>query len=182
MGERVVEAAIPAIKVISPQVFRDERGFFLESYNQRWLRDEAGLTADFVQDNQSRSKRHVLRGLHFQNPNPQGKLVRVLSGTIFDVAVDLRRRSPTFGKWVGIFLSARKLQMVWIPEGFAHGFLVLSQRADVLYKTTGYYEPSSEYTLRWDDPTVAIEWPAATPILSPKDCGGKTLGEIPLFP
>ncbi len=174
---KVTKTAIPDVILITLPVFRDARGFFLESYNQKFLQEEAGIAASFVQDNHSRSKRHVLRGLHVQNPHPQGKLIRVVAGTIFDVAVDMRKSSPTFGKWVGVTLSARAPQLLWIPEGLAHGFLVLSQSADVFYKTTRFYDAAAQHTLLWNDPTLAIPWPAQ-PLLSEKDRTGKTWKEF----
>jgi dTDP-4-dehydrorhamnose 3,5-epimerase len=178
-GLQVSPTALPDVLLLTLPVFRDRRGFFLESYNQRALQ-EVGIKGPFLQDNHSRSKRHVLRGLHFQEPHGQGKLVRVLSGDVFEVAVDMRKSSATFGKWVGITLSARVPQLLWIPEGFAHGFLVLSQSADLFYKTTAFYEPSAEHTLLWKDPTVAIQWPdsGVEPILSEKDRSGKLLHEF----
>jgi dTDP-4-dehydrorhamnose 3,5-epimerase len=152
--------AIPEVLLITPRVFGDARGFFLESWNRRSFA-AAGLDLDFVQDNHSRSQRGVLRGLHYQIRQPQGKLVRVVAGEVFDVAVDLRRSSPHFGRWVGARLSADNAQMLWVPPGFAHGFLVLSEQADFLYKTTDYYLPEAERCLRWDDPSVGVQWPLA---------------------
>jgi len=173
---------IPDVKILTPHLYNDERGFFYESYNQKILSDE-GIRSHFVQDNHSRSVKNVLRGLHYQINHPQGKLVRVVVGEIFDVAVDLRASSPTFGKWTGVRLSAQNHFMLWVPKGFAHGFLVLSDIAEVLYKATDFYDPSSEQCLRWDDPTVAIEWPlGSSPILSQKDQEGFLLSEAELFP
>jgi dTDP-4-dehydrorhamnose 3,5-epimerase len=175
--------AIPDVLVVEPKVFRDERGFFLESWHvARYA--AAGLPDAFVQDNHSHSRRGVLRGLHYQAGQPQGKLVRVVSGEVFDVAVDLRRSSPTFGRWVGERLSAESHRQLWIPPGFAHGFYVVSDSADLLYKCTGYYAPEREHTLRWDDPSIAIEWPLAgtAPTLSPRDAAGQSFDEVLTFP
>jgi len=155
---KVVPTAIPEVLLIEPRVFGDARGFFMESWNRRALA-EAGLDVEFVQDNHSRSGRGVLRGLHYQIRHPQGKLVRVVAGEVFDVAVDLRASSPTFGRWVGVTLSEQNKRMMWVPPGFAHGFLVLSPSADFLYKTTDYYFPEHERTLAWNDPDVGIQWP-----------------------
>ncbi len=168
--------------IIEPKVFGDERGFFLESWNARVFQ-EAGLDVEFVQDNHSRSQRGVLRGLHFQNPNPQGKLVRVVAGAVWDVAVDIRRSSPTFGQWTGVELSAANRRMFWVPPGFAHGFLCLADGTDFLYKCTSYYDPSVETCLAWDDPEVAIDWPLAgiEPRLSAKDSAGLKLGDLTAF-
>jgi dTDP-4-dehydrorhamnose 3,5-epimerase len=179
---RVTSTAIPEILLVEPAVFRDERGYFFESYNQSTM-ERAGISASFVQDNQSHSVRGVLRGLHYQlPPHAQGKLVRVLSGEIFDVAVDIRHSSATFGKWVGVNLSAQEPGMLWIPAGFAHGFLVLSESADVLYKTTDFYSPACERTLRWDDPAIGIHWPLASePTLSKKDELGIVLTDAEVF-
>ena len=164
----VVEAAIPGVKVIEPKVFGDHRGFFLETYHRRRYRD-AGITADFVQDNHSRSKRGILRGLHYQLRHPQGKLVWCILGAIFDVAVDLRPGSTTFGKWVGVHLSSENKKQVWVPPGFAHGFCVLSEHAEVIYKCTDFYDAADEGGIVWNDPTIAIDWPITDPILSDKD-------------
>jgi dTDP-4-dehydrorhamnose 3,5-epimerase len=171
------------VLVIEPRVFGDQRGFFLESWNQQTFAD-AGYDWKFVQDNHSRSARGILRGLHFQTEQAQGKLVRVTSGEVFDVVVDLRRSSPSFGQWFGVTLSADKLNMLWMPPGCAHGFFVLSETADFLYKTTDYYHPQSELSLRWDDPQVGIEWPlqdAPAPSLSDKDAQGLSWDELPFF-
>jgi len=175
--------AIPDVLVVEPKVFGDARGYFYESYNRRTLEQALGRSLDFVQDNQSLSVKGVLRGLHYQQPHPQGKLVRVTRGEVFDVAVDLRRASPTFGRWVGEVLSASSKNQLWIPEGFAHGFLVLSDEAEFLYKTTDYYHPEAEHCLRWDDPTLAIAWPAlgTPPAVSAKDTKGLSFGEAPKF-
>lgn len=171
MPIEVVKTDLPEVLLIKPRVFEDERGFFFESFNKRdWL-DATGFDCDFVQDNHSRSTKGVLRGLHYQlPPAAQGKLVRVLVGEIFDVAVDIRRDSPSFGKWVGQLLSAENKLQMWIPEGFAHGFLVLSDVSEVFYKTTGYYSKDHEQEIAWNDNDIAIEWPAfVTPVLSEKD-------------
>lgn len=177
----VISTEIEEVKILEPKVFSDERGFFLESFNQRTINEKLGLNLSFVQDNHSHSKKNVLRGLHYQIENPQGKLVRVVTGEAFDVAVDLRKSSPTFGKWVGVILSAQNKRMLWIPPGFAHGFLTLSSEADFLYKATDFYHPSSEHCVRWDDPDLAIKWPPCKPLLSPKDLKGKKLIEAPHF-
>ena len=174
---------LDGVLLIRPRVFGDERGFFLESWNARAFAD-AGLDARFVQDNHSRSRRGILRGLHFQTECVQGKLVRVTSGRVYDVVVDLRRSSPSFGQWFGTELSADAHDMLWMPPGFAHGFYVLSDYADFLYKTTDYYHPASEVSLRWDDPQLAIDWPLAdgeSPILSDKDRAGLDWKQIPTF-
>src|SRR5690349_14310035 len=162
--------SIPDVLIIEPKVFGDARGFFFESFNQRAFEETIGGHVEFVQDNHSRSARGVLRGLHYQIQQPQGKLVRVVRGAVFDVAVDLRRSSPTFGKWAGCELSEDNHRQFWVPAGFAHGFVVLSDSADFLYKTTEYYAPAHERCIAWDDPELAIEWPAGiTPLLSEKD-------------
>ena len=165
--------SIPEILLITPKVFRDERGFFFESWQQQVFAD-AGIRADFVQDNHSRSIKNVLRGLHYQIRQPQGKLIRVIVGEVFDVAVDLRRSSPTFGKWAGAVLSAENFQMLWIPPGFAHGFLVLSDIAEFVYKATDFYAPQYERTIRWNDPQIQIDWPlqGQPPLLSTQDANG----------
>lgn len=179
---KVVRTAIPEVLVLAPRVFGDERGFFYESYNRRVL-EPHGIAGEFVQDNHSRSAKNVLRGLHYQIRQPQGKLVRVIAGEVFDVAVDIRRSSPTFGKWVGERLSEGNKRMMWIPEGFAHGFLVLSESADFLYKTTDYWAPEHERALLWNDPDIAIAWPlGGMPTLAPKDASAATLGQAELFP
>jgi len=196
----VTPTAIPDVLILEPQVFRDARGHFFESFRQDTFerivggevgggagRDAGGASAypdasrTFVQDNQSRSTRHVLRGLHYQVRQPQGKLVRVIAGEIFDVAVDIRRTSPSFGQWVGMVLSADHAQQIWIPAGFAHGFLVLSDVADIVYKATDYYAPAHERTLLWNDPQIGIEWPLTeAPILAAKDAAGTRLAEAEL--
>jgi dTDP-4-dehydrorhamnose 3,5-epimerase len=175
--------AIPDLVVIEPKVFGDARGFFYESFNRPRLEAALGRSLDFVQDNHSLSVRGVLRGLHYQLPHPQGKLVRVTRGEVFDVAVDLRRDSPTFGRWVGERLSAENRRQLWIPEGFAHGFLVLSPEAEFLYKATDTYHPEAERCIRWDDPTLAIAWPdlGVAPTVSPKDAAGLPLSAAPRF-
>ena len=179
---QVVQTSIPEVLIFEPKVFGDDRGFFFESFNQRLFAQATGRSPDFVQDNHSKSARNVLRGLHYQIRQPQGKLVRVTAGEVFDVAVDLRRASPTFGQWVGARLSADNKRQLWVPEGFAHGFLVLSESAEFLYKTTDFYAPEHERCLRWDDPALAIEWPLqGAPILSTKDAQGQTLDMAELF-
>jgi len=179
---KVIETDLPDVNLLEPKVFQDARGFFLESYNQRLLQDLLGISDSFVQDNHSSSQKHVLRGLHYQLNNPQGKLVRVIIGEIFDVAVDLRRNSPTFGKWAGFHLSAENKKMVWIPPGFAHGFLALTEQADVMYKVTSFYDQSSDRSMLWNDPDLAIDWPLSTsPLLSPKDAQGKLFREAEVF-
>jgi dTDP-4-dehydrorhamnose 3,5-epimerase len=181
---QVTPTAIPDVLLLEPKVFGDERGFFFESFNEHRFTEAVGQMVSFVQDNHSRSRRGVLRGLHYQlPPHAQGKLVRVTSGEVFDVAVDLRRGSPTFGKWVGEILSAQNHRQLWIPPGFAHAFLVLSETADFLYKTTDYYAPTAERCIRWDDPTLAIQWPFdGTPSLSTKDAQGVDFTVADLFP
>jgi len=178
----IIETAIPGVLIIEPRVFGDARGFFMETWNAAGFAG-AGLDLAFVQDNHSRSQKGVLRGLHFQNPGPQGKLVRVTNGAVFDVAVDLRQSSPTFGQWVGVELSAENKRMFWVPEGFAHGFLTLEDDTDFLYKCTAPYAPQSEFTLAWDDPAVGIEWPVAglDPLISDKDARGLSLAQVPVF-
>ncbi|MGZ5037698.1 MAG: dTDP-4-dehydrorhamnose 3,5-epimerase [Usitatibacter sp.] len=181
---KVLPTAIPEVLVIEPSVFGDARGFFFESWNRRGFQKLVGSDVEFVQDNHSASARGVLRGLHYQVRQAQGKLVRVVAGEVFDVAVDLRRSSPTFGRWVGERLSAQNHRMMWVPPGFAHGFLVLSESAEFLYKTTDYYAPEHERTLLWNDPAVGVEWPlaGATPILKPKDATGTSLAQADTFP
>lgn len=173
----IIATQIEDVKIIRPKVFADARGFFLESYHQKSLESLLGDLV-FVQDNHSRSSQHVLRGLHYQLQNPQGKLVRVSRGSIFDVAVDIRHSSPTFGKWVGMVLSEENMEMAWIPPGFAHGFLTLSETADVLYKVTSFYDAPSDRSLLWNDPNIGIQWPIKeAPLLSEKDACGKPLRE-----
>ena len=178
---RFVECDIPGPLIIEPKVFGDDRGFFLESWNRAAFAD-AGLDVTFVQDNHSRSSRGVIRGLHYQNPNPQGKLVRVANGRVFDVAVDIRRSSKNFGRWIGVELSAANQRMLWVPPGFAHGFLTLEDQTDFLYKCTDFYQPTAEHCVRWDDPELAIDWPleGLTPELSAKDQASKLLAESAL--
>jgi dTDP-4-dehydrorhamnose 3,5-epimerase len=179
---KFIQTGIPDVFLIEPLVFSDERGFFFESFNHRLFQEKTGLNPRFVQDNHSRSRKNVLRGLHYQVKQGQGKLVRVVAGAVFDVAVDIRRRSPYFGKWVGIVLSAENKRSVWIPEGFAHGFLVLSDTADFLYKTTDFYAPEHERCIMWDDPEIGIEWPLEqAPMLATKDRAGKHLSEAEVF-
>ena len=176
--------AIAEVVLIRPKVFGDARGFFMESWERRKFA-AAGLDREFVQDNHSRSGRHILRGLHYQILKPQGKLVRVTSGTVFDVAVDIRRASPTFGRWVGVTLSAENRHMLWVPPGFAHGYLVLSDSADFLYKVTDFWAPEHERAIRWDDPTVGVRWPlpaGAQPVLSGKDAAAPLLGDAEVYP
>jgi dTDP-4-dehydrorhamnose 3,5-epimerase len=179
---QAIPTRIPEVLIIEPQVFGDARGFFFESFNQRRWQETTGLDTRFVQDNHSRSVRGVLRGLHYQTRQPQGKLVRCVMGEVFDVAVDLRQSSPTFGGWVGVQLSAENKRQLWVPEGFAHGFLVLSESAEFLYKTTDYYAPQFEQCIRWNDPDLAIAWPIAEPLLSTKDLAGIPFQETPGFP
>ena len=170
----IVLTEISDVLLLEPKVFVDERGFFLESYNQRVFIEKTGVAAQFVQDSHSRSSQNVLRGLHYQIQQPQGKLVRAIFGAVFDVAVDLRKSSPTFGQWISCLLSAENKRQVWIPPGFAHGFLVVSEIAEVLYKTTDYYAPQHERCILWNDPDLAIDWPvSAPPIISAKDQAGK---------
>jgi dTDP-4-dehydrorhamnose 3,5-epimerase len=169
----VIPTAIPDVLIIEPKVFGDDRGFFFESFNQKVWEEKTGVKVSFVQDNHSRSAKNVLRGLHYQTRQEQGKLVRVTQGEVFDVAVDIRKNSPTFGKWTGVHLSAENKRQLWVPAGLAHGFLVLSEVAEFLYKTTDYYAPEFERCIRWDDPTLAIEWPLTEPpALSTKDAAG----------
>jgi dTDP-4-dehydrorhamnose 3,5-epimerase len=179
---KVIPTQLPEVLIIEPKVFGDSRGFFFESFNQRAFAQATGLEVNFVQDNHSRGSRGVLRGLHYQIRQPQGKLVRVVRGSAFDVAVDLRRSSPNFGRWVGFELSEDKHQQAWIPPGFAHGFVVTSDSADFLYKTTDYYTPEHERCIAWNDPALGIEWPLKTePQLSSKDKLGLTLGQAEVF-
>ena len=179
--------AIEGVLILEPKVFGDARGFFMETYNRRTFADVSGLDIDFVQDNHSRSARGVLRGLHYQLRQPQGKLVRVAAGAVFDVAVDIRRGSPTFGRWVGVELTAENQRQLWVPAGLAHGFVVLSESADFLYKTTDYYAPEHERCIAWDDPAIGIAWPLAAhgihaPLLSAKDRAGLPLAQAELPP
>jgi dTDP-4-dehydrorhamnose 3,5-epimerase len=179
---KVIPTAIPAVLIIEPKVFGDARGFFFESFNQRAFSQATGLDVNFVQDNHSRSAKGVLRGLHYQIQQPQGKLVRVVRGAVFDVTVDIRRSSPTFGQWVGVELTEDNHRQLWIPPGFAHGFYVLSDSADFLYKTTDYYAPEFERSLVWNDPKIAIAWPfSMQPIVSAKDSQGMSLTDAEVF-
>jgi len=179
---QVIPTAIPEVLIIEPKVFGDTRGFFFESYNERAFAQATGLKVPFVQDNHSRSAQGVLRGLHYQIRQPQGKLVRVVRGSVFDVAVDLRRGSPSFGQWVGVELSESNHRQLWVPPGFAHGFLVTSESADFLYKTTDYYAPEHERCIAWDDPAIGIRWPLeGAPQLSAKDKAGLTLAQAETF-
>lgn len=180
---QIIQTSLPGVLIIEPKVFGDARGFFFESFNARRFAELTGITTPFVQDNQSRSARGVLRGLHYQIRQPQGKLVRVIAGEIFDVAVDVRRASPTFGQWCGHSLSAENKRQAWIPAGFAHGFAVLSESAEILYKTTDYWVPEHERCIRWDDPQLGIQWPlAAPPVLSAKDAQGTAFATAEVFP
>lgn len=180
---QVTATSIPDVLILTPTVYGDARGFFFESYNQRDFRALTGWTQDFVQDNHSGSGRGVLRGLHYQIRQPQGKLVRVVAGEVFDVAVDLRRTSPTFGRWVGARLSAENRRQMWLPPGFAHGFLVLSEFAEFLYKATDFYAPELERCIAWNDPDLAIDWPlTGHPVLSAKDAQGVRLSQAELYP
>lgn len=180
---KVIASELPDVLILEPRVFGDERGFFYESFNARAFSEATGLNRAFVQDNHSRSQRGVLRGLHYQLQQAQGKLVRVTAGEVYDVAVDIRRSSPTFGQWTGVHLSAENKRQLWLPEGFAHGFLVLSEYAEFLYKTTDYYAPAHERCIRWDDPSLAIAWPLdSAPQLSAKDQAGLSLADAEVFP
>ena len=179
---KVLPTPLQGVLVIEPAVFGDERGFFMESFNRREFTEQAGISLEFVQDNHSRSAHNVLRGLHYQLQQPQGKLVRVVSGAVFDVVVDLRRSSATFGLWHGVELSAGNRRMVWVPPGFAHGFVVLSDCADFLYKTTDYYAPQHQRALLWNDPQIGIDWPlSGAPILSDNDRGAQPLATADVF-
>ena len=181
---KVIATSIPEVLIIEPKVFGDSRGFFFESFNQENFRQATGLDVRFVQDNHSRSVKGVLRGLHYQIHRPQGKLVRVVRGAVFDVAVDIRGSSPTFGHWVGVELSAENKRQLWVPEGFAHGFYVLTESAEFVYKCTDYYHPQSESSLLWNDATVGIAWPlinGAAPKLSAKDLNGLSFEQAPKF-
>ena len=180
---KVIKTDIPDVLILEPKIYRDSRGHFFESYNHRRLGEVAGLDVQFVQDNESLSARNVLRGLHYQIKQPQGKLVRVIVGEIYDVAVDLRRSSPTFGKWTGAILSPSQQPMIWIPSGFAHGFLVLSEQAIVAYKTTDYYAPEHERTLVWNDRGIGVLWPLeGEPLMSEKDRRGTGFSEAETYP
>jgi dTDP-4-dehydrorhamnose 3,5-epimerase len=181
---KVIPTALPEVLILEPKVFGDERGFFLESWNERTFREATGLDVEFVQDNHSRSAKNVLRGIHYQVVKPQGKLVRVVSGAVFDVAVDLRKSSPNFGKWVGVELTAENKRQLWVPPGFGHAFLVLSDAADFLYKTTDYWMAQHDRSLRWNDPTVAVQWPlaGAGPQLASKDAAAPLLADAEVYP
>jgi dTDP-4-dehydrorhamnose 3,5-epimerase len=179
---QVVQMAIPEVMIIEPQVYGDERGFFFESFNQQKFEQLTGVKTEFVQDNHSKSAKNVLRGLHYQIQQPQGKLVRVVAGEVFDVAVDVRRHSATFGQWVGVILSAENKRQLWVPPGFAHGFAVLKDATEFLYKTTDYYAPQYERCISWDDPEIAIQWPLdGKPLLSAKDQAGLSLSQAEVF-
>ncbi|MDO5624841.1 MAG: dTDP-4-dehydrorhamnose 3,5-epimerase [Pseudomonadota bacterium] len=183
---QAIPTAIEGVFIVEPQVFGDARGFFMESFNQRVFAQATGAQVNFVQDNHSRSRKGVLRGLHYQVEQPQGKLVRVTQGAVFDVAVDIRRASPTFGRWVGVELTADNHRQLWVPAGMAHGFAVLSDSADFLYKTTDYYAPQHERSIAWDDPAIGIDWPLAAhgitdPLLSDKDRAGLPLAQAEVF-
>lgn len=179
---KIISAEIPDVLIIEPQVFRDNRGSFFESFNLKKFTENTGIDVNFVQDNHSYSKQHVLRGLHYQIVQPQAKLVRAVIGTIFDVAVDIRKNSPTFGKWVGYEISAENKRQIWIPSGFAHGFVVISEAAEVLYKTTDYYSPQGERTILWNDANLNIDWTINTqPIISTKDADGKPFNMAEVF-
>lgn len=180
---KILPTEVAEVLIIEPQVFGDDRGFFYESYNQKALWEKTGITTNFVQDNHSRSAQNVLRGLHYQIQQPQGKLVRAIAGQIFDVAVDIRKSSPTFGQWIGCLLSAENQRQIWVPPGFAHGFLVLSQAAEVLYKTTDYYARQHERCIIWNDSDLAINWPLSSPpVLSAKDQAGQPFKTAEVFP
>lgn len=180
---KFIETRIPEVKIIEPQVFGDERGFFMETFRTTLFNQECG-EREFVQENHSKSSHGILRGLHYQTENTQGKLVRVVSGEVFDVAVDMRKESPTFGLWVGVVLSAENKRQLWVPEGFAHGFYVMSAEAEFAYKCTDFYNPQAEVSVKWDDPTLAIEWPLVdnqAPSLSAKDVAGLSFEAAPKF-
>jgi dTDP-4-dehydrorhamnose 3,5-epimerase len=179
---KFIPTPLPGVLLVEPKLFQDERGFFLESYQKKHF-SEAGIPFDFVQDNHSKSCQGVLRGLHYQIKQPQGKLLRVVVGEIYDVAVDLRKKSPTFGKWFGTYLSEENKQMIWVPPGFAHGFYVTSPQAELLYKATDYYTPQWERTLVWNDPAINVEWPlkGEVPILSPKDEAGTSFSTAEVY-
>ncbi|WP_426607594.1 dTDP-4-dehydrorhamnose 3,5-epimerase [Pantoea anthophila] len=175
---KIIDTKIADVKIIEPRVFGDERGFFLETFQSEKYKRALNIEGEFVQDNHSRSARNVLRGLHFQRNNPQGKLVRVVRGEVFDVAVDIRPESPTYKQWVGVYLSEENKTQFWVPPGLAHGFVVISDFADFEYKCTNYYDPSSEGCLSWNDPELGIDWPVSDPILSEKDKAGLLLSEL----
>lgn len=175
---KVIETQVAGVKLIEPKVFGDQRGFFLETFQKSRYQELLGMDVEFVQDNHSRSARGVLRGLHFQTAKPQGKLVRVVRGEVYDVVVDIRPDSPTFKKWVGVYLSEENKNQLWVPPGLAHGFVVVSDSADFEYKCTDYYDPSNEGCLLWNDPELGVEWPVSEPLLSPKDIQGKPFREL----
>ena len=178
----IIKTDLPDVLIIEPKVFGDARGFFYESFNARTFAEATGLRVTFMQDNHSRSAKNVLRGLHYQIKQPQGKLVRVVAGEVFDVAVDLRKSSPTFGQWTGALLSAENKRMLWVPEGFAHGFLVISESSDFLYKTTDYYAPAHERCIAWNDEQIGVQWPlTGPPTLAAKDAAGKRLSDAEVF-
>lgn len=180
---KVIDTKIPEVKIIEPQIFRDDRGFFMESYNQRRFEELTGASENFVQDNHSRSTKNVLRGLHYQIQQAQGKLVRVISGEVYDVAVDIRRSSPTFGQWVSATLTGDNHLQMWVPAGFAHGFVVLSEHAEFIYKTTDFWAPEHERSIMWNDPDINIEWPLdGDPILSEKDKNGVPFKDAEYYP
>lgn len=180
---KVIDTKIPEVKIIEPQIFRDDRGFFMESYNQRRFEELTGASENFVQDNHSRSTKNVLRGLHYQIQQAQGKLVRVISGEVYDVAVDIRRSSPTFGQWVSATLTGDNHLQMWVPAGFAHGFVVLSEHAEFIYKTTDFWAPEHERCIMWNDPDINIEWPLdGDPILSEKDKNGVPFKDAEYYP
>jgi len=179
---KIIQTEIPDVLIIEPRVFGDDRGFFYESYNKKQFEEATGIKSEFVQDNHSMSSKGVLRGLHYQMEQPQGKLVRVVAGEVFDVAVDIRRSSPSFGQWVGLHLSAENKRLLWVPEGFAHGFLVLSEKAEFLYKVTDYYAPQYERCIRWNDEELAIDWPLREGIqVSEKDRDGVAFTQAEVF-
>lgn len=178
---KILPTKLPGVLMLEPRLIGDSRGFFFESFNRRVFAEDTGTELDFVQDNHSRSAKGVLRGLHYQVKQPQGKLVRVVRGVVFDVAVDLRRSSPTFGQWAGTELSEDNHRQMWVPPGFAHGFVVLSESADFLYKTTDYYAPEHERCIRWNDPDIGIDWPVQSPQLSAKDQAGCAFAEAEVF-
>jgi dTDP-4-dehydrorhamnose 3,5-epimerase len=179
---KIIQTAIPEVLIVEPQVFGDDRGFFFESFNKQRWQEETGLTTEFVQENHSRSGKNVLRGLHYQIKQTQGKLVRVISGEVFDVAVDIRKSSATFGRWIGAHLSAENKKQFWVPEGFAHGFLVLSEMAEFLYMTTDYYAPEHDRAILWNDSELAIDWPLkGKPLLSDKDRDAGSFKDAELF-
>lgn len=178
---KIIDTTLPDIKILEPQIFGDERGFFMETFRGNWFKEHVAHR-DFVQENHSKSSKGVLRGLHYQTENTQGKLVRVIVGEVFDAAVDMRKSSPTFGQWAGVILSAENKRQLWVPEGFAHGFYVLSESAEFVYKCTDYYNPNAEHSLIWNDSAVGIDWPLdGEPNLSAKDLAGKPLQDAVVF-